>query len=148
MYLIHVQDAKMQKTKPARGKGYTAGSSFITNIVINNKEAKINLDSGAFCTCFGKDSLDKIYPNWQEKLMPIEGIKLSSASQNMHPLGIFEAARIFPHPTGSIRLKVEFVVINNCTSQHFILGTDYLNIYGIDINNHYDRYFTIGENKR
>ncbi|MBW0556730.1 hypothetical protein O181_096445 [Austropuccinia psidii MF-1] len=38
--------------------------------------------------------------------------------------------------------------MNNCTSKHFILGNDYLNIYGIDINNHYDRYFTIGENKR
>ncbi|MBW0545134.1 hypothetical protein O181_084849 [Austropuccinia psidii MF-1] len=38
--------------------------------------------------------------------------------------------------------------MNNCTSQHFILGNDYLNIYGIDINNHKDRYFSIGENKR
>ncbi|MBW0499508.1 hypothetical protein O181_039223 [Austropuccinia psidii MF-1] len=38
--------------------------------------------------------------------------------------------------------------MNNCTSQHFILGNDYLNIYGIDINSHKDRYFTIGENKR
>ncbi|MBW0567332.1 hypothetical protein O181_107047 [Austropuccinia psidii MF-1] len=46
MDLIHVQDAKLQKAKPARGKGYTAGSSCITNIVINNKEAKIHLDSG------------------------------------------------------------------------------------------------------
>ncbi|MBW0516679.1 hypothetical protein O181_056394 [Austropuccinia psidii MF-1] len=146
--LIHVQDAKRQKPKPARGEGYTAGSSCITNIVINNREAKINLDSGAFCTCVGKDYLYKIYTNWQDKLMPIEGIKFSSASQNMHPFGIFEAEMIFPHPTGSIRLKVEFVVMNNCTSQHFILGNDYLNIYGIDINNHKDRYFTIGENKR
>ncbi|MBW0553728.1 hypothetical protein O181_093443 [Austropuccinia psidii MF-1] len=50
MDLIHVQDAKMQKTKPARGKGYTAGSYCITDIVINNREAKIHLDSGAFCT--------------------------------------------------------------------------------------------------
>ncbi|MBW0538448.1 hypothetical protein O181_078163 [Austropuccinia psidii MF-1] len=33
MDLIHVQDAKMQKTKPARGKGYTDGASCITNIV-------------------------------------------------------------------------------------------------------------------
>ncbi|MBW0571595.1 hypothetical protein O181_111310 [Austropuccinia psidii MF-1] len=66
----------------------------------------------------------------------------------MHPLRIFEAAMIFPHPTGSIRLKVEFVFMNNCTSQHFILGNDYLNIYVIDIKNHKDRYFTIGENKR
>ncbi|MBW0533648.1 hypothetical protein O181_073363 [Austropuccinia psidii MF-1] len=38
--------------------------------------------------------------------------------------------------------------MNNCTSQDFILGNDYLNIYGIDVNNHKDRYFTIGENKR
>ncbi|MBW0531830.1 hypothetical protein O181_071545 [Austropuccinia psidii MF-1] len=80
--------------------------------------------------------------------MPIEGIKFSSASQDMLPLGIFEAAMIFPCPTGSIRLKVEFVVMNNCTSQHFKLGNYYLNIYGIDINNHKDRYFTIGKNKR
>ncbi|MBW0499730.1 hypothetical protein O181_039445 [Austropuccinia psidii MF-1] len=66
----------------------------------------------------------------------------------MHPLGIFEAEMIFPHPAGSIRLKIEFVVMNNCTKQHFILGNAYLNIYGIDINNHKDKNFTIGENKR
>ncbi|MBW0548012.1 hypothetical protein O181_087727 [Austropuccinia psidii MF-1] len=66
----------------------------------------------------------------------------------MHPLRIFEAAMILPHPTGNIRLKVDFFVMNNCTSQHFILGNDSLNIYGIDIKNHKDRYFTIGENKR
>ncbi|MBW0515046.1 hypothetical protein O181_054761 [Austropuccinia psidii MF-1] len=147
MDLIHRQDAKMQKTKPDRGKGYTAGSSCITNIVIKNKQAKIHLDSGSFCTCVEKDYLGMIYTDWQEKLIPIEGIKFSSASQDMHPLGILEAEMIFPHPAGSIRLKVEFVVMNNCTSQHFILGNDYLNIYGIDINNHQDRYFTIGENK-
>ncbi|MBW0481011.1 hypothetical protein O181_020726 [Austropuccinia psidii MF-1] len=148
MDLIHVQDAKMQKAKPSRGKGYTAGASCITNIVINNREAKLHLDSGAFCTCVGKDYLDSIYNNWKESLMPIEGIKFSSSSQDMHPLGIFEAEMIFPHPAGSIRLKVEFVVMNNCNSQHFIIGNYYLNIYGININNHKGRYFTIGENKR
>ncbi|MBW0536493.1 hypothetical protein O181_076208 [Austropuccinia psidii MF-1] len=105
MDLIHVQDAKMQKTKPARGKGYTAGSSCITNIVINNTEAKIHLYSGAFFTCVGKNHLEKIYINWQDKIMPIEGIKFSSVSQNMHSLCIFEATMIFPHPAGSLRLK-------------------------------------------
>ncbi|MBW0515566.1 hypothetical protein O181_055281 [Austropuccinia psidii MF-1] len=148
MDTINVQDAKMQKTKPARGNSYTAGASYITNIVINNKEAKIDLNSGPFCTCVGKDYLEKIYTNWKEKFMPIEGIKFSSASQDMHPLGIIEAKMIFNHPKGSIRLKAEFVVMNNCTSQHFILGNDYLNIYGIDINNNKERYFTIGEHKR
>ncbi|MBW0567658.1 hypothetical protein O181_107373 [Austropuccinia psidii MF-1] len=148
MDLIHVKDAKMQKTKPARGKGYTAGSSCITNNVINNRESKIHLDSGAFFTFVGKEYLDKIYTNWQYRLMPIVGIKFSSSSQNMNPFGIFEAAMIFPHPIGSIRLNVEFVVMNNCTSQQLILGNYYLNIYVIDINNHKDRYFTIGENER
>ncbi|MBW0516087.1 hypothetical protein O181_055802 [Austropuccinia psidii MF-1] len=142
MYLIHLQDSKMQKTMPSRGKGYTARSSCITNIVINNKEAKRNLDSGALCTC-----VDKPYTNWQEQLIPIEGSKFSNASQDMHPLGILKAAMLFPHPAGSMRLKVEFVIMNNCTSQNFIIGTDYLNIYVIDINNHEDIYFTIGENK-
>ncbi|MBW0570218.1 hypothetical protein O181_109933 [Austropuccinia psidii MF-1] len=146
--LIHVQDAKLQRAKPSRGKGYTAGASFITSIVINNREAKLHIDSGVFCTCVGKDYLDRIYTNWKESLIPIGGLKFSSATQDMHPLGIFEAAMIFPHPAGSIRLKVEFFVMNNCNSQHFILGNDYLNIYDIDINNHKDIYFTIGKNKR
>ncbi|MBW0573737.1 hypothetical protein O181_113452 [Austropuccinia psidii MF-1] len=44
-------------------------------------------------------------------------------------------------------MKGEIVVMENCTSQHIILGNDGLNVYGIDINNTKDRYFTIGENK-
>ncbi|MBW0499065.1 hypothetical protein O181_038780 [Austropuccinia psidii MF-1] len=147
MDLIHVQDAKIKKTKPSRVKGFTAGSYCINNIVKNNREAKIHLDSGVFCTCVGKDYLYKIYTNWKDKLIPIEGIKFSSSSQNIHPLGIFEEEILFPHPARSIRLNVEFFVMNNCTLQHFILGNYHLNIYGIDINNHKDRYFTIGENK-
>ncbi|MBW0544091.1 hypothetical protein O181_083806 [Austropuccinia psidii MF-1] len=127
MDLIHVEDAKMQKAKPAQGKGYTAGASCITNIVINNREAKLHIDSGSFCTCVGRDYLERIYTNWKENLMPIEGIKFRSTSQDMHPLGIFEEEMIFPHPAGR---------------------NDYLNIHGIDNNNHKDRYFTIGENKR
>ncbi|MBW0542233.1 hypothetical protein O181_081948 [Austropuccinia psidii MF-1] len=74
MDLIHLQDVKMQKTKPARGKDYTSGASCITNIVITNREAKLYLDSGAFCTCDGKDYLARTYANWKEILMPIEGI--------------------------------------------------------------------------
>ncbi|MBW0490094.1 hypothetical protein O181_029809 [Austropuccinia psidii MF-1] len=62
MDLIHVQDAKIQKAKPARGKGYTAGESCVTHIVINNMEAKLHLDSGAFCNCFGKDYLERFRP--------------------------------------------------------------------------------------
>ncbi|MBW0584397.1 hypothetical protein O181_124112 [Austropuccinia psidii MF-1] len=66
----------------------------------------------------------------------------------MKPLGIIDLTLIFPHPSQCVRIKVEFVVMDNCTSNHFILGNDYLSIYGIDISNQKDRYFTIGENKR
>ncbi|MBW0534569.1 hypothetical protein O181_074284 [Austropuccinia psidii MF-1] len=71
MDLIHVQDAKMQKTKPSIGKGYITGESCITNTVIKNREAKLHIDSGAFCTFVGKDYLDRIYINWKESLIEI-----------------------------------------------------------------------------
>ncbi|MBW0523652.1 hypothetical protein O181_063367 [Austropuccinia psidii MF-1] len=66
----------------------------------------------------------------------------------MKPLGIIDLTLIFPHPSQCVRIKVEFVVMDNCTSNHFILRNDYLSIYGIDISNQKDRYFTIGDNKR
>ncbi|MBW0526316.1 hypothetical protein O181_066031 [Austropuccinia psidii MF-1] len=45
---INIQDSRMCRTKPARGKGYTAGESCITSILINDVEAKVNLDKGKF----------------------------------------------------------------------------------------------------
>ncbi|MBW0522854.1 hypothetical protein O181_062569 [Austropuccinia psidii MF-1] len=47
-----------------------------------------------------------------------------------------------------MRVKGELVVMENCSSNYFILKSDYLSIYGIDISNQKDRYFTIGDNKR
>ncbi|MBW0510283.1 hypothetical protein O181_049998 [Austropuccinia psidii MF-1] len=139
--LINIQDARMCKTKPAR-------ASCITSILMNDIQAKVNLDTGAFCTCVGKYYLQFIIPEWKNHLLPIEGVQFSSAIDNMYSLGIMDTNIVFPHPAGSIRMKTEIVVMDNCTSQHIILGNDYLNIYGIDINNHKDRYFTIGDNKR
>ncbi|MBW0582409.1 hypothetical protein O181_122124 [Austropuccinia psidii MF-1] len=55
--LINIQDARMCKTKPARGKGHTYGESCIPSILINDIEARVNLDTGEFCTCVGKDYL-------------------------------------------------------------------------------------------
>ncbi|MBW0585672.1 hypothetical protein O181_125387 [Austropuccinia psidii MF-1] len=133
----------MCKTKPARGKGYTAGASCITSTLMNDIEAKVNLDTGAFCTFVGKDYLQVILPEWKTHLLPIEIVQFGSSSSNMYPLGISDTYIVFPHPAVSIRMKTEIVVMDNCTSQSIILGNDYLNIYGIDINNHKDRDFTI-----
>ncbi|MBW0537772.1 hypothetical protein O181_077487, partial [Austropuccinia psidii MF-1] len=92
--------------------------------------------------------LQSILPGWKNHLLPIEGVQFSSARNNMYPLGILDTNLVFPHPAGSVRMKTEIVVMDNCTSQHIILGNEYLNIYGIDIKNPKTRYFTIGENKR
>ncbi|MBW0482310.1 hypothetical protein O181_022025 [Austropuccinia psidii MF-1] len=138
----------MCKTKPSRGKGYTTGASCITSILVDDIEAKVNLDTGAFCTCVGKYYLQAILPGWKHYLLPIEGVQFSSSSNNMYPLGILDTNLVFSHPAGSVIINTEIVVIDNCTSQHIILRNDSLNIYGITINNHKDIYFTIGEDKR
>ncbi|MBW0547586.1 hypothetical protein O181_087301 [Austropuccinia psidii MF-1] len=57
MDLIHVQDAKMQRTKPARGKGSTAGSSCITHIVIKDREASYILTQVPFVLVLKKITL-------------------------------------------------------------------------------------------
>ncbi|MBW0469323.1 hypothetical protein O181_009038 [Austropuccinia psidii MF-1] len=146
--LINIQDSRMCKTKPARDKGYSAKASCITSILMNDIEAKVNLDTGDFRTCVGKDYFQAILPEWKNHLLQIEGVQVSSASDNMYPLGIFYTNIVFPHPEGSVRMKTEILIMSNCTSQHIILGNDYLKIYDIDINNHKDRSFTIREDKR
>ncbi|MBW0484891.1 hypothetical protein O181_024606 [Austropuccinia psidii MF-1] len=115
---------------------------------MNDIESKVNLDTGAFCTCVGKDYLQSILTEWKNHLFSIEDVRFSISSNNMYPLGTLDTNIVFPHPAGIIRVKTEIVVMDKCTSQHIILGNDYLNIYGIDINNYKDRYFKIGENTK
>ncbi|MBW0543035.1 hypothetical protein O181_082750 [Austropuccinia psidii MF-1] len=134
------------KTKPNRGKGYTAGNYCITELVIGKKPTKLLLYPGAFCSCVGKSFRKSCVPSFEDQFLPIDGIKFNSASNPMKEFGIFETSVIFPHINGSLRITVEFVVMENCSSTHFILGIDYLIIYGIDLHNK-ERYFTIGDNK-
>jgi hypothetical protein len=141
--LSKVQDAQLMKTKPNRGKGYTAGNSCITEVVIDNKPTKLLLYPGAFCSCVGKPFLKTCVPNFEDQLLPIDGIKFNSASNPMKAFGIFETNVIFPHINGNLRITVEFVVMENCSSTHFILGNDYLIMYGIDLHNNKDRYSPI-----
>ncbi|MBW0556694.1 hypothetical protein O181_096409 [Austropuccinia psidii MF-1] len=47
LFLSKIQDAQLMKTKPNRGKGYTAGNTCIKEVVIDNKPTKPLLDPGA-----------------------------------------------------------------------------------------------------
>ncbi|MBW0554531.1 hypothetical protein O181_094246 [Austropuccinia psidii MF-1] len=141
------QDAQLMKTKPNRGKGYTAGNSCITEVVIDSKPTKLLLDPGVFCSYVGKSFLKNCVPNFEDQLLPIDGITLNSASNPMKELGIFETNVIFPHINGNLRITVELVVMKNCSSTHFKLRNDYLIMYGIDLHDNKEKYFTIGDNK-
>ncbi|MBW0473665.1 hypothetical protein O181_013380 [Austropuccinia psidii MF-1] len=138
----------MCKSKRDRGKGYTSGASCIKLILMKNVEAKVNFDTAAFQNCLSNNDLHFILPKWQTPPLPTDGIQLSIDSNNIYPLGMLETNLVFPHPACSVRMEIEILVMDNCTSQNIILTNDSLNIYGIDINNHKDRYFTIGENRR
>ncbi|MBW0520785.1 hypothetical protein O181_060500 [Austropuccinia psidii MF-1] len=111
--LTNIQDAKLYTTKPEKGMGYTAEKSSISIVMVENQEAKVNLHTGAYCTCVCKSYLKTIVPDLEKNLIPIQGVKFSSASESMKPLGIIDLKLIFPHPSQCIRLKVEFVVMDN-----------------------------------
>ncbi|MBW0477034.1 hypothetical protein O181_016749 [Austropuccinia psidii MF-1] len=115
---------------------------------MNYSKAKVNFDTGAFGTCIGKDYLQLILPEWKTHPFPVEGVQCSSSSNNMYTLGTLDTNIEFSHPAGSVRIKKEIVVMDNCTSQNIIFGDYYLNIHDIEINNHKDRYFPIGENSK
>ncbi|MBW0552605.1 hypothetical protein O181_092320 [Austropuccinia psidii MF-1] len=85
--LINIHDARICKTEPSKGKGYTSGHSCIKSILINYVEEKVNLETGEFCTCVGKEYLQVILPELKNHLLPIEGVQFSSPSYNMYLLG-------------------------------------------------------------
>ncbi|MBW0461628.1 hypothetical protein O181_001343 [Austropuccinia psidii MF-1] len=145
--LSKIQDAQLMKTKPNRGKVYISGKSCITDVVIDKKPTKPLLKQGAFCSCVYKSLLKTCVPNFGDQFSPIDGIKFDSAINPMKELGIFETNVIFPHINGNLEITVEFVVIENCSGTHFILGNDYLIMYGIDLHKNKDRYFKIEDNK-
>ncbi|MBW0513750.1 hypothetical protein O181_053465 [Austropuccinia psidii MF-1] len=145
--LSKIQDAQLMKTKPNRGKGYTAGNSCITEVVIENKPTKDLLDPGAFFSGVGKDFLKTCVLNFEDQLLPIDGIKFNSASIPIKSLGILETNVIFLHINGNLRINVEFVAMGNWSSSHFIFQNDYFIKYRIDLQNKKDRYSTIEDNK-
>ncbi|MBW0576365.1 hypothetical protein O181_116080 [Austropuccinia psidii MF-1] len=56
--LTSIQDAKLYRSKPAKGMGYTAGKSSISIVMVEYQEAKVNLDTGTYFTCVGVSACD------------------------------------------------------------------------------------------
>ncbi|MBW0511077.1 hypothetical protein O181_050792 [Austropuccinia psidii MF-1] len=66
--LTNIKDAKLYRTKPEKGMGYTAGKSSTSIVMVENQDTKVNFDTGAYYTCFGKGYLKSIVPDLEENL--------------------------------------------------------------------------------
>ncbi|POW22262.1 hypothetical protein PSHT_01452 [Puccinia striiformis] len=145
----HIEDARLMKCKPDKGKAHLLGSQNLTNVLTDGNQYTCLLDSGASCSIISQQLLQSIKPLWKDNLMPIHQARFHSCSDQLIPLGVVELPLIFPHTKGSVRVQTEFVVMKNGRMNYIILGNDYLSLYGFDINNSKDRSFTIGnENKK
>ncbi|MBW0486297.1 hypothetical protein O181_026012 [Austropuccinia psidii MF-1] len=94
-----------------------------------------------------RNYLDNHFPNWDKQLFPTKAKNSKSASGKMTSNGTIIKEIIIPRRKGNIRLKPEFVVLNDSHIQGFLLGTDYQRVYGIDIYNSKNRHITIVTNK-
>ncbi|MBW0474709.1 hypothetical protein O181_014424 [Austropuccinia psidii MF-1] len=120
--LSKIQASKLRKTKPNRRKGSTARNSGVTEVAIDRKHTNLLLDPEAFCSCALKYFYKNCVPNLEDQLSPIYGIQFNSASNPMKELGIIESTGVFPHINGNLRITIEFVVMENCSSTPFSIS--------------------------
>jgi hypothetical protein len=144
MKVGHVSDAKFLTNKPEKGMSYTLGKTSYTSVLFEDKSIKALLDIGAFCSCTSSNLLNEIYPEWKNNLLPVPKAKFSSCNSSMKPLGIVVMPLIFPHSKGSLRLSIEFVVLHDAICDYLILRNDTFCVYGIDIFQSKNRFYTIG----
>ncbi|MBW0508829.1 hypothetical protein O181_048544 [Austropuccinia psidii MF-1] len=116
-------------------------------VCIDNSQHPLSIDSGAHCSIVYKEYLDNHFPNWEKKLLPTKAKTFEIESGRMISIGKIIKEIIIPHRKGNIRLKPEFVVLDDAHIQGFLLGTDYQRMYGINICNSKNRHITIGKNK-
>ena len=140
----HISEAKMLQNKPDVGKSYTTGKTCYVTALFEGEPIKVLLDIGAFCSCTSDKFLDTCYPEWKNNLLPVPKAKFSSCNATMNSLGVIVMPLIFAHTKGSVRMTVEFVVLQNALCDYLIFGNDTFCLYGIDIFQSKDRFFTIG----
>ena len=147
-----VSDARLMLSRPAAGRAHTIGHHCLTRVKVTllKKEYTVDLllDSGAACSVVGSKYLNEFYPDWKTKLLPCSNTKFSGCGSKLFPIGVIQLPMVFPHNQGSIRIQPEFVVMENADTKYFILGSEFLSLYGIDIHHSKEKYFTIGNDNK
>ena len=122
---------------------HKTGGTNITKVICNKFNIKCLIDGGAFCSIISPKLLDKIEPNWKNKIRKIKSDKFYSCNSKLKPIGIITLNIIFPHSTNSTQITVELIVMDDFNMKYIILGNEYIINYGIDVINSNVRYFTI-----
>lgn len=65
--------------------------------------------------------------------MLFRSIRLSACGSSLFPVGVVPLPMIFSHTQGAVKIKPEFIVMDDENPKHFILEGDFLSLYGIDI---------------
>ncbi|MBW0544161.1 hypothetical protein O181_083876 [Austropuccinia psidii MF-1] len=115
----HTQDAQRFLVTPTKGMAYINGTATKMTVCIDNSQHPLIIDSKELQKCIREDDF----------------------------IGTIIKEIIITHRKVNIRLKPEFVVLEDAHIQGSLLGTDYQRMYGIDIYNSKNRHITIGTNE-
>ncbi|MBW0486418.1 hypothetical protein O181_026133 [Austropuccinia psidii MF-1] len=129
----HTQDAQTFLVTPTKGMTYIHGTATKITVCIENTQHPLIIESAAHCSTVARNFLDNHVPNWKKHLLQKKAKNLKSASGKMTSIGKIIKEIVIPHRKGNIRLKPEFVVLEDAHIKGFLLGTDYQRMYGIDI---------------
>ncbi|MBW0506218.1 hypothetical protein O181_045933 [Austropuccinia psidii MF-1] len=143
----NTQDAQTFHVTPTKGVAYILGTATKMTFCIENAQHPLIIHGGAHCFTMARNYLYKHFPNRENELLPTKAKNIESASGKMTSVGTIIKEIIIPHRKSNIRLKPEFVVLDDSHIEGFFLGTDYQRMYGIDIYNSKKRHINIGTNK-
>ncbi|MBW0481721.1 hypothetical protein O181_021436 [Austropuccinia psidii MF-1] len=117
----HTQDAQTFLVTPTKGMAYIHGTATRMAVCIYNAQHPLIIDSGAHCSIVARNYLDHHFPNWEKQLLPTKEKNFKSAYGKMKSIGTIIKEIIIPHRKGNIRLKTEFVVLEEAHIQGFLL---------------------------
>ncbi|MBW0541882.1 hypothetical protein O181_081597 [Austropuccinia psidii MF-1] len=104
---------------------------------VDNAQHPLIIDSGAHCSIVARNYLDTHFPNWEKQLFLTKAKNFKSASGKMPSIGTIIEEIIIPQRKGSIRLNLEFVVLDDAHIQgknrHITIGTNKEKKFSLDI---------------
>ncbi|MBW0543694.1 hypothetical protein O181_083409 [Austropuccinia psidii MF-1] len=112
---------------------YIHGTATKMTVCVDNSQKPLIIDSSAQLSLVAKEYLEQNLPNLKNQLFPTKAKNFKSELGKMTSIGTIYKEIIIPHIKGNIRLKPEFLVLEDAHIKGFLLGEDYKRMYGLNI---------------